>query len=282
MPAVFFGHGSPMNALEHNRYTDTWRAFGRAIPRPRAIVCVYAHLFINASAETTMAQPRTIHDFFGFPDALFAIQYPAPGAPWLVDEIAQAAAPVWIGTDEDSWGLDHGAWSVLTHVFPDADVPVVQLAINAAQPFEYHLDLGRRLAPLREHGVLILGSGNVVHNLGALEPRLETEGFEWAVDFDDEVARIMTADPSELPGVRLHPAFVDAVPTPDHFMPLLYVAGLAAAAGETTDVVVDGYAFGSLSMTSYALGGPALADLSGDGYETIPDPSVVPPSDTNL
>ena len=171
---------------------------------------------------------------------------------------------------------------MLTHVFPDASVPVVQLAINASQPFEYHFDLGARLAPLRERGVLILGSGNVVHNLGALEPRLETQGFDWAIDFDDEVAKIMTSDPSTLPAVPAHHAFQNAVPTPDHFMPLLYVAGLAAAAEETTDVIVDGYAFGSLSMTSYALGGPPLADERGDSRETIPDPDVVPPTDTNL
>jgi 4,5-DOPA dioxygenase extradiol len=243
-----------MNAIAHNRYTDSWHALGERVPRPRAILVVSAHWYINASALTAMQRPRTIHDFYGFPDELFAVEYPAPGDPELAVEIADLVRPTWMGLDADSWGIDHGTWSVLVHAFPDADVPVIQLAINATMPFDYHFALGAQLAPLRDHGVLILGSGNVVHNLGRLDPALPEPGFDCAHHIDDEVRRIMVHSPSDLPGIADHPDFGMAAPTPDHFIPLLYLAGLASAAGEGTHVIVDGYALGSLSMTSYALG----------------------------
>ncbi len=254
MPAVFLGHGTPQNALDTNRYTETWRVFGSEIPRPRAIVAVSAHWFINASAVTAMAQPKTIHDFYGFPDELFAVQYPAPGAPELAAEITDLVQPTWIGADLDSWGIDHGTWSVLVHAYPNADVPVVQLSINATMSFDYHLELGAQLAPLRESGVLILGSGNVVHNLRGMDPRKPETPFDWAQRFDDAAAEIMTSAPAELPRLQGHGDFDRAVPTPDHFIPLLYLAGLASASRETAAVLVDGYAMGSLSMTSYTLG----------------------------
>jgi 4,5-DOPA dioxygenase extradiol len=280
MPAAFFGHGSPMNALEHNRYTEAWRAFGVDVPRPRAILVVSAHWYINASAVTAMSRPRTIHDFYGFPDELFAVSYPAAGDPELAQQVSDLAHPLWVGLDHDSWGIDHGTWSVLVHAFPEADIPVVQLAINAAKPFGYHLELGARLAPLRADGVLVIASGNVVHNLGLMDPRSPNLGTDWAKRFDEDARAIMTSSPGTIAEASRHGDFHLAVPTPDHFIPLLYLAGLADAAGHCTETLIDGYAYGSLSMTSYTLDfHDAIEEHETGGAPPLPG---VPPDSTNL
>ncbi len=254
LPAAFIGHGSPMNALEVNRYTAAWRAFGQTVRRPRAILVISAHWYINATAVTAMPRPRTIHDFYGFPPELFDVQYPAPGLPDLAAEIADAVEPTWVGADVDSWGIDHGAWSVLVHAFPDASIPIVQLSINAEKPLEYHVDLGARLAVLQQRGVLIVGSGNIVHNLRVLNWKLPDSGFDWATRFDDAAAAILTEDPREVLRLREHRDFAAAVPTPDHFIPMLYLAGLSSQRDSVARVLVDGYTYGSLSMTSYTVG----------------------------
>jgi 4,5-DOPA dioxygenase extradiol len=284
MPAAFLGHGSPMNALERNRYTEAWRAFGASVPRPRALLVISAHWYVNATAVTAMERPRTIHDFYGFPDELFAVDYPAPGAPDLAAEVAEVVRPTWVGEDRDSWGIDHGTWSVLCHAFPAADIPVVQLSINAMKPLEYHLELGAQLAPLRERGVLILGSGNVVHNLRRIDPRAGERGFDWAERFDEEAREVMTGAPSEMPRLASHRDWAAAAPTPDHFIPVLYVAGLAAAAGRPARTLIDGYAYGSLSMDAYTLDASCPGAGEGVSQEAapIPDPALVPAEDTNL
>jgi 4,5-DOPA dioxygenase extradiol len=239
-----------MNALERNRYTETWRAFGASVPRPRAILMVSAHWYVNTTAVTTMARPKTIHDFYGFPRELFAIQYPAPGLPELFDEIVEVVKPTSVGADPGSWGLDHGTWSVLLHAFPAADIPVVQLSVDTRQAPEYHLELGAKLAALRDRGVLLMGSGNIVHNLRAIDWSRPDGAYDWATRFNESACEILAERPADAVSLMEHPDFANASPTPDHFLPLLYVAGYAAATSGVIDLLLrDSYAYGSLSMT---------------------------------
>lgn len=280
VPSLFIGHGSPMNTLEVNDYTAAWGKWGAAIPKPRGVLVVSAHWFIGATAVTAMPMPRTIHDFYGFPEELFQFQYPAPGLPSLADEVVELAKPDWVGLDRDQWGIDHGAWSVLAHLFPEADVPVVQLSLNALKPMSYHVDLGSRLAALRERGVMILTSGNVVHNLRRIDWRNRSSGEDWAYRFDDAAASIMAEQPEDIGRLLEHPDYSAAVPTPDHFLPLLYTAGLAAAAGESASRLIQGCTLGSISMSCYGIGMDGVSCREGSGAASIP--SEVPADQTNL
>jgi 4,5-DOPA dioxygenase extradiol len=280
MPVLFVGHGSPMNTLETNGYTEAWRAFGQHLPRPRAILVISAHWYFGATAVTAMAKPRTIHDFYGFAEELFEFEYPAAGDPDLARDIAEVVKPHWIGLDRDQWGLDHGSWSVLAHIYPEADIPVVQLSINALRPLDYHLDLAARLAPLRDRGVMVLASGNVVHNLGRLQWNQPDAAFDWAKRFDDAVVEQLAREPGDILRLAEHSDFELAVPTPDHFIPLLYLAGLAAAEGAPPDVLVRGYAMGSISMTCYGLGAMGLSCRQADGAARLPN--GIPPDQTNM
>jgi 4,5-DOPA dioxygenase extradiol len=279
MPALFIGHGSPMNTLELNGYTGAWRALGEQLPRPRALLVVSAHWFIGATAVTAMARPRTIHDFYGFPPELFAFDYPAPGAPDVAAEVAEVVKPEWVGLDRDQWGLDHGTWSVLAHLYPEADAPVIQLSINALKPLDYHVRLGARLAPLRERGIMIVASGNVVHNLRLVQWDRPDSGFDWARRFDETVVAQLAHDPGGILKVAEHPDYPLAVPTPDHFIPLLYLAGLAAPGGRA-EALVQGYALGSLSMTCYGVGTDFKPAEHPDGAAGLP--ANVPADQTNI
>jgi len=264
MPVAFFGHGSPMNTLQSNRHTEAWRALGGSLPRPRAILAVSAHWYIEGTAVTAMTQPQTIHDFFGFPQALFDVQYPAPGDPALAARVRDLLAPVEVKMDQ-AWGLDHGTWSVLAHVYPQADIPVVQLAIDATKPAAWHYELGRRLAPLRDEGVLIVGSGDVVHNLRVIRWGDEAAPFDWAARFND-FARHHIAAGEHAPLIGYAAQGEDArlsIPTPEHYLPLLYVLGAAQGgnagngAGDRDDIVsfaTDGIELGSISMLSCVIG----------------------------
>lgn len=279
-PALFIGHGNPMNTLESNRFTQSWRDVGRIYPKPRAVLMVSAHWYFGATAVTAMPSPRTIHDFYGFPQDLFDFEYPALGAPELAQEVAEEVKPLWVGLDRDQWGLDHGAWSVLAHIFPEADVPVVQLSINALKPLEYHIELGAKLAALRERGVMIIGSGNVVHNLRQVQWESLEGAFDWSERFDEAVRAQMATDPASILKVMEHPDFDAAVPTPDHFIPLLYIAGLAAAGEGRALSFAEGYAMGSISMTCYVAGDTQPVQQDGPTATTLP--KGVPPEQTNI
>ena len=255
MPAVFFGHGSPMNTLERNRHTIAWEQFGQRAPRPRGILCVSAHWYIRGTAVTAMPQPRTIHDFGGFPRALFEVQYPAPGDPALASRVRGLLAPTEVIADTSEWGLDHGTWSVLKHVYPEADVPVVQLAIDGTKPLADHYELARRLAPLRDEGVLVVGSGNVVHNLGTVVWEPGATPYPWATRFNEAVrSRLLANDHAALTEMSaLGADGARSIPTPEHYLPLLYVIALQQPEDRVA-FLTDGIELGSISMLSVAVG----------------------------
>jgi len=255
MPVLFVGHGNPMNAIEDNEFSRGWRQVGQSLPRPKAILCISAHWETWGTLVTAMDKPRTIHDFGGFPRALYEAQYPAPGSAWLAQETRDVIKKTQVGPDYD-WGLDHGCWSVLKRMFPDADVPVVQLSLDDTRPAQDHYDLGKELAPLREQGVLIVGSGNMVHNLRriVLSPDGDFNtpfGLDWAIEANDLFKRLIDENrhQSLIDYPSLGQAVALAVPTPEHYLPLLY----ALALKRDDDAVTyfnDKPLAGSLTMTS--------------------------------
>lgn len=256
MPVAFFGHGSPMNALTTNAYTEGWKRMAAALPRPRSILAISAHWYTEGTAVTCNATQRTIHDFYGFPPVLYRIQYAAPGNPVLAERVRALLSPLDVKPD-DTWGLDHGSWSVLLHAYPEADVPVIQLSIDARQPARAHYELARRLAPLREEGVLVAGFGNVVHNLRLMQRNDQAPAYDWAVRFNERVRTALAQ--------RDHDTLIDygrlgndaalSVPTPEHYLPLLYVIALQGE-DEAVSVAVDGMDLASVSMLSFAIGAP--------------------------
>ena len=255
MPAVFVGHGNPLNVIRNTRWRDGWIALGESLPRPRAILAVSAHWYVSDTMVTVMPNPPTIHDFGGFPRELYEIDYPAPGDAALAARVRDALAPIPVGLDE-GWGLDHGTWSVLYHMFPKADIPVVQLSIDRRKPPSFHHEIGKLLAPLRDEGVLILGSGNLVHNLQKyVWGREDAEVFDWASRFEEKTRDLIRAgkDDQLVDYPAMGPDAMFSVPTPDHYLPLLYVLG-ARKEGESVSFPVEGFDGGSVSMLAVQAG----------------------------
>ena len=261
MPTIFIGHGNPMNAIQRNSYTEGWSAWARQITRPKAILAISAHWYISETAVTAMATPKTIHDFGGFPRELFDKQYPAPGDPALAKRVQELLLPLPVRGDMH-WGLDHGTWTVVCHLFPKADIPVVQLSIDETQPPFVHYQLGRHLAPLRDEGVLVLGSGNLVHNLHAYAwDRQNVDPFDWAVRFEQQARNALLAG-DDAPLIDLASFGADArlaAPTLDHYLPLLYVLALRRP-GESVHFPVEGFDGGSISMLAVSFGETQSSD----------------------
>jgi 4,5-DOPA dioxygenase extradiol len=256
MPALFFGHGNPMNALLVNPYTQQWAAIAKSLPRPKAILSVSAHWYIEDAAVTVSTAPRTIHDFGGFPPELYQVQYPAPGDSNLAARVQKLLAPVPVRRD-DSWGLDHGTWSVLRHAYPHADIPVVQLSIDGTEPPSFHFEIGKRLASLRDEAILILGSGNVVHNLHAYAwGRHISQPYDWAISFEKRIRESLLGE-EYAPLINYESQLGSeadlAVPTPDHYLPLLYVVGTRTLS-EPLTFPVEGVDGGSVSMLAVRVG----------------------------
>ena len=255
MPAIFFGHGNPMNAIGHNGYTEAWQRIGEQTLRPKAVLSISAHWYVPETGVTISTNPRTIHDFGGFPRELYQVQYPAPGDPALARHVQQLLVPLDVRLD-DSWGLDHGTWSVLKHVYPAADIPVVQLSIDETRPASFHFELACKLAPLRDEGVLIAGSGNIVHNLHTYAwGRHPQEPYDWALRFE-AMAREMMQTGEFAPLINYEKLGRDAalsIPTPDHYLPLLYVLATGQQ-GELIRFPVEGVDGGSISMLAVQIG----------------------------
>lgn len=257
MPVLFIGHGSPMNGIEHNTFSQEWARRARQMPVPAAVLVISAHWLTRGTHITAMEHPRTIHDFGGFPEELFAVQYPAPGMPALAEETRKLISSTQVGLDHD-WGLDHGAWTVVRHMFPDAKIPVLQLSIDYAKPAAWHYELARELAALRKKGVLIIGSGNMVHNLRLVAwDKLDQPGFgfDWAIEMQDLFKQKISAGDHRalIEYEKLSKSALLAVPTPDHYYPLMYVLGLQQQQ-ETPDFFNDQLVAGSLNMTSVQFG----------------------------
>lgn len=257
MPVLFLGHGSPMNAIEENQFVQGFRNISREIPKPNAILCISAHWFTNGTFVTAMQNPKTIHDFYGFPKELFEVNYPAPGSPELAKETAALLLPE-IVEEDHSWGLDHGAWSVIKHLYPDAEIPVIQLSIDYTKPPQYHFDLAKKLQKLREKGILIIGSGNIVHNLRMVDwKNINTvgAGWDWAVEAREKTnnwlldGNFQNLIDYQKQGIALQ----TAVPSPDHYLPLIYSLGLKEKS-ENLSLFNDELIGGSLSMTSVRIG----------------------------
>ena len=255
MPALFIGHGNPMNAIEETVYVAAWRTAAAAIPRPSAILCISAHWETEGTFVTAMQHPKTIHDFYGFPDALFQVQYPAPGSPQLAERVRVLVGSTAVRLDDGySWGLDHGAWSVLRRMYPEADIPTVQLSLDRSQHPHFHYDLGAELATLRNEGVLIVGSGNIVHNLRLLQWNAG-KPYPWAAEFDRQAAELILAGQHDR--LVAYPALGEAarlaIPTNEHYLPLLYILALQQP-GESVSFFAEGVPLGSISMRSLRIG----------------------------
>jgi 4,5-DOPA dioxygenase extradiol len=254
-PVLFLGHGSPMNAIEDNQFTRNWQRLGKELPRPQAILCISAHWLTHGTYVTAMPNPKTIHDFGGFPQALFDVQYPAPGHPALAKEVADTIKAASVGLDE-AWGLDHGSWSVMRPMYPQADIPLLQLSIDYDRPAAWHYALGKELATLRKKGVLIVGSGNMVHNLRMVDfSKMSGGGYDWAIEMNEVFKKlILDGNHQPLQDYRsLGRAAELAIPTPDHYYPMLYSLALQEK-DEAVSIFNDVVLGGSLNMTSVQIG----------------------------
>ena len=256
MPVLFIGHGSPMNAIEENEFVREWRNIGRTLPKPNAILCVSAHWETRGTFVTAMEKPMTIHDFGGFPKALFDVQYPAPGSPELATLTREIVKKTEVGLDE-KWGLDHGAWSVINRLYPAADILVIEMSLDYYQAPQYHYDLARELSSLRRKGVLIIGSGNMVHNLGLVawdKLNADSYGYDWAIEANEKMKKfILNGDHQPLINYKLQgKAFDLAIPSPEHYLPMLYALALKEE-GEKVTLFNDKAVAGSLTMTSFKI-----------------------------